>query len=134
LCKRLYLYSASVLASEYFDRSLDMDPDGLQALWVTGMKAYIEGNVEAGLVATRKFEKANIQDAEAWYHFASNYGLLGDRDGCIRTLDRAVDGGFFNYPDMLTDSFLDSVREDAEFKKILEQAKEKHMAFQKRFF
>jgi TolB-like protein len=121
-------------AIDYFDRSIDMDPDGLLALWITGMKAYIEGNIEAGLDAARKFENANIIDAEAWYHFAGNYGLLGDRDGCIRTLQRAVDGGFFNYPFMLSDSFLDSVRNDPEFQKILQKAKEKHLAFRKRFF
>jgi hypothetical protein len=98
------------------------------------MKAFIEGNIEEGIDAARKFEQANIADAEAWYHFAENYGLLGDRDGCIRALQRAVDGGFFNYPSMLTDSFLDSVREDPEFQRILEMAKAKHEAFKKRFF
>ena len=109
-------------AAEYFNRSLEMEPDGLQALWVTGMKAYIEGNIEVGLEATRLFEKANLADAEAWYHFAGNYGLLGDRDGCMRVLQRAVDGGFFNYPFMLIDFFLDSVRDDDEFQRILQEA------------
>ncbi len=121
-------------AVEYFDRVIAMEPDGLMALWVTGMKAFIEGNIEAGLDAARKFEQANITDVEAWYSFAGNYGLLGDKEGCIRTLQRAVDGGFFNYPVMLTDSFLDSVRDDPEFQRILEMAKAKHEAFKKRFF
>jgi len=121
-------------AVEYFNRCISMNPDGLQALWVTCMKAYIEGNIEAGLEAARLFELVNIVDAEAWYHFAGNYGLLGDRDGCVRTLQRAVDGGFFNYPFMLSDSFLDSVRDDEEFQMILQEAKEKHLSFQKKFF
>lgn len=121
-------------AVEYFDRCLSMNPDGLQALWVTGMKAYIEGNTEVGLEAARLFETANTFDTEAWYHFAGNYGLLGDKEGCIRAMQKAVDGGFFNYPFMLSDSFLDSVREDTEFQKILLKAKEKHLDFRKRFF
>jgi TolB-like protein/Flp pilus assembly protein TadD len=121
-------------AVEYFDRVIAMEPDGLLALWVTGMKAFIEGNIDKGLDAGRKFEQYNIADAEAWYHIAGNYGLLGDKEGCIRTLQRAVDGGFFNYPFMLTDSFLDSVRDDPEFQRILEMAKAKHEAFKKRFF
>ena len=111
-----------------------MNPDGLQALWITGMKASIEGNIEVGLEAARLFEKANLVDAEAWYHFAGNYGLLGDRDGCIRALKRAVDGGFFNYPFMLSDFFLDSVRDDEEFLMILQEAQEKHLSFHKNFF
>jgi TolB-like protein len=121
-------------AVEYFNRCISMNPDGLQALWVSCMKAYIEGNIDLGMEAARKFEKVNIVDAEAWYHFAGNYGLLGDKDGCVRALQRAVDGGFFNYPFMLKDSFLDSVREDAEFQKVLERAKKKHFAFRKKFF
>jgi len=121
-------------AVEYFNRCISMNPDGLQALWVTCMKAYIEGNIEEGLEAGRIFELVNIVDAESWYHFAGNYGLLGDRDGCVRALQRAVDGGFFNYPFMRNDSFLDSFREDEEFQMVLQEAREKHLSFQKKFF
>ncbi len=121
-------------AVEYINRCLSMDPDGLQALWVTGLKAYFEGNREVGLEAARQFEEVNVRDAEAWYHFAGNYALLGDRDGCIRALKRAVDGGFINYPFMLTDFFLDSVRGDEEFQMILQEAKEKHLAFRETVF
>jgi len=121
-------------AVEYFSRCIIMNPDGLQALFVTCMKAYIEGNIEEGLEAGRIFELVNIVDAESWYCFAGNYGLLGDRDGCVRALQRAVDGGFFNYPFMLNDSFLDSMREDEEFQMVLQEAREKHLSFQKKFF
>ena len=121
-------------AVEYFNRCINMNPDGLQALWVTCMKAYIEGNIDVGLEAARQFELVNIVDTEAWYHFAGNYGLLGDRDGCVRALQRAVDGGFFNYPFMLKDFFLDSMREDEEFLMVLQEAREKHESFQKSFF
>jgi len=130
----LFRQGKETAAVEYFNRSLKMNPGGLQALWVTGMKAYIEGNIEAGLKASRQFEEANLSDSEAWYHFAGNYGLLGDSEGCIRALHRAVDGGFFNYPFMLEDAFLDSVRDEPEFQEILQKAKEKHEAFRKRFF
>lgn len=121
-------------AAEYFDRVIDMEPEGLVALWISGIKSFIEGNNEEGLIAARKFEQFDIADAEAWFHFAENYALLGDKDGCVRALKRAVDGGFFNYPFMLTDSFLDSVRDDPEFQRILEMAKSKHEAFKKKLF
>ena len=35
---------------------------------------------------------------------------------------------------MLTDFFLDSVRDDPEFQRILEMAKVKHEAFKEKFF
>ena len=121
-------------ALEYLNRSIEMDPNGLSALWATGMKAYIEGDTCEGLDATRKIEEANIIDAEAWYHFSGNYGLLGDKDGCIRSLRRAIDGGFFNYPFMLNDFCFDSVRDSDEFQELLQQAKQKHLIFQRRYF
>jgi tetratricopeptide (TPR) repeat protein len=121
-------------AIEYFDRVIDMEPDGFDALWVTGMKASFEGDIQTGLDAARKFELANITDAEAWYSFAGIYGLLGNTEGCIRALQRAVNSGFFSYPFMLTDSFLDTMRDDPDIQHILEIAKVKHEAFKERFF
>ena len=121
-------------AVKYFNQVIAMEPDGLPALFASAGKAYIENNIEVGITISRTFEQYYIEDAEAWYYNAGNYGLLGDRDGCIRCLHRAVDGGFFNYPFMLNDICLDSMRDDPEFQIILEQAKKKHLAFQKRFF
>jgi TolB-like protein/Tfp pilus assembly protein PilF len=130
----LFRMGKKLEAVEYFNRCINMNPDGLQALWVTCMKASIEGNIDLGMEAARQFEKVSIIDPESWYHFAGNYGLLGDRDGCIRALQRTVDKGFYNYPFMLSDSFLDSFRDDEEFQKVLQEAREKHLAFRKNFF
>jgi hypothetical protein len=73
-------------------------------------------------------------DGEQWYHMANIHSLLRDRAGCVRALQRAVDGGFFNYPFMVRDPFLDSARGDARFQRIIAQAKVRHDAFMKRFF
>ncbi len=113
---------------------IENDAGGLQAIWSESLASYIEGDIDAGLQAVRRFEEANILDAEAWFQFAGHYGLLGDKEGSIRLLQRAVNGGFFNYPFLLTNPFFDSVREDVEFQRVLQQAKEKHLAFKKRFF
>jgi tetratricopeptide (TPR) repeat protein len=121
-------------ALEYLNRAIKLEPGKLAALTSTGVKAFIEGNLEEGIMAAQKFEEFNIADAEAWYFIAENYGLLGEKEGCLRCLQKAVDGGFFNYPLMSTDFYLDSVRDDPEFQKILEDAHRKHHAFNKRFF
>ena len=121
-------------AIKYFERVIELEPEGLSALMVAATKAYIEDEIEEGIAIASKFEQYDVEDAEAWYLNAGNYGLLGDRDGCIRCLQRAVDGGFFNYPLIQTDFFLDSVRDEPEFHKILESAKQKHNAFKKMFF
>lgn len=121
-------------ALEYFNQSIELDPGKLAALTSAGIKAYIEDNRQEGIQAAMKFEEYNLVDAEAWYFFAGNYGLLNDKEGCLRCLRRAVDGGFFNYPLMNRDFYLDSVREEEEFRTILEDARIKHLAFRERFF
>ena len=121
-------------ALEYLNDAIKLEPGKLAALTSIGVKAFIEGNLEEGIKAAQKFEEYNIADAEAWYFIAGNYGLLGDIEGCLRCLKRAVDGGFFNYPLMSTDFYLNSARDDPEFQTILAKAKKKHQAFKERFF
>ena len=121
-------------ATAHFKRVIAMEDEKLWDLVATLFQAVIDRNIKKGLQAGQKLEEANITDSEAWYYWAAHYGLLADTDGCVRCLRRAVDGGFFNYPFMISDPFLDSVRADPEIQKILEEAKEKHLAFKKKFF
>ena len=119
-------------AMEHLKRVFILEPGKLEANAASGVTSFISGNIEEGLSAARKFEEYNLADAEAWYFNAGNYGLLGDKKGCIRCLRRAVDGGFFNYPMMNTDFYLDTARNEPEFQEILEEAKQKHLNFKKK--
>jgi len=130
----LFMQGNQKQAVEYMDKAISLEPDGAMALIVNGIKASIKGNKKEGLAAMLKFEELNLADAEAWYFNSVYYGLLGDNESCIRCLQKAVDKGFFNYPCMVNDFFLDSLRDDPEFQEILEKAKEKHLAFKTRFF
>ena len=121
-------------ALEYFNETLEMEPQSSLGLWTTGMKAAIEGKHKQGVAAIRKIVQSGVLDSEQWYNWTNVYGLLGERSECIRELRKAVEGGFFNYPLMLTDSFLDSVRQEPEFQEVLALAKEKHRAFGKQSF
>ena len=72
------------------------------------MKPHIPGDREEGQWTLNEIEQVKMADGEQWYHMANIHALLGDRDGCVRARRNAVDGGFFNYPFMERDSFLDS--------------------------
>jgi len=121
-------------AGDYFHRAVTIDPKGLSGLFASALGAYVEGDTAKGLTAGRTFENADVVDGEAWYAQAGIYGLLGDKEGSLRCLDRAVDNGYFNYPFMLTDPFLNSVRDDPAFQNILKTAKIKHERFKKKYF
>jgi hypothetical protein len=115
-------------------RAIEKEPESSSGRWARAMKAALEGRREEGLAVLRKSNEAGMVDGEQRYHFANIHCLLGDGDGCLRGLQAAVNGGFFNYPFLLRDSFLDPVRSDPTFQRILAQAKAKHESFKGRFF
>jgi len=119
---------------KYIEQIIKIEPEGLSAVWAKGMKAVIEKNYSAGLEVIRKLEQTNPLDGEIRYMLGFFYALLGDTKACLRTLQIAIDGGFFSYPLMLNDSFLDPVRDDPDFQTVLLNAKKKHEAFKDKYF
>jgi hypothetical protein len=45
-----------------------------------------------------------------------------------------VESGFFSYPYLASDPLLNGLRNDPEFERILEAARQRHQAFKTRFF
>jgi tetratricopeptide (TPR) repeat protein len=121
-------------ALEYLERAIEREPESSSGQWARAMRAGLQGRREEGLAILRKSKEATMVDGEQRYHFANIHCLLGDQDGCLRGLQAAVNGGFFNYPFLLRDSFLDPVRNDRTFQRILAQARAKHESFKGRFF
>jgi hypothetical protein len=121
-------------ALEHLERAIEREPGSSSGQWARAMRAALPGRREEGLAVLRKSNEAGMVDGEQRYHFANIHCLLGDRDGCLGGLQAAVNGGFFNYPFLLRDSFLDPVRNDPTFQRILARAKAKHEAFERRFF
>jgi len=121
-------------SKKYFKEVIDIEPDHFFGLISQFYLAYFEENFEecSRILAIR--EKNDNNDAEPMYYNALEYALIGDKVSCNRNLRKAIDHGYFNYPSMLSDSDLDSMRDDPEFQEILLEAKSKHDAFKKRFF
>ena len=51
---------------------------------------------------------------------------------CKRAITKSIDKGYLSYPSMLGDSFLDSVRQDAQIQNLLTLANEKHEDLKKK--
>ncbi len=115
-----------------FKKLHQMDPGSLNDLWVITFISLIEGNKEEGILAARKFEEYNISDPEAWFFIGINYALLGDKTSAIRCLNRAVTNGYFNYPFLKNEPFLNSLRNEKEFIELLNLTKNKHLDFKKK--
>ncbi|MCK5572345.1 MAG: hypothetical protein KAJ12_06270, partial [Bacteroidetes bacterium] len=131
----LFLQGQGERAIEYFDRAVAMEPKGFIGLRHAAIRAFLKGENNEGLAAIHQLEEANPSDSDSehWYLIGNAYALLGDKEGCFRGLRKAIEGGFFNYPGLLNDPLLDSVRGDPEFQQLLAMAKGKHEAFKAKF-
>lgn len=121
-------------AVELYDRVIERNNEPYILNFCIAAKAFIEGDIETGLQATKRIEEANLGDSEGWYYLSTNYAILGDKSGSIRCLQKAVDKGYYNYPFMNADPQLELIRGTQEFNLILEKAKEKHLYFKNKFF
>jgi tetratricopeptide (TPR) repeat protein len=98
----------------------------LGRVFMISLRALLEGNREASLKASDEIMNGPFKDPEGEYYLARQLAFLNDIGRATHVLKRTVDGGYFCYPQMASDPWLDPVRGDAEFKRILERAQALH--------
>jgi hypothetical protein len=60
-----------------------------------------------------------------WYYLACAYSLNGDKRRALDALGKAVQKGFSNVQELERNPQLDAIREEAGFKKIVENVRQK---------
>ena len=98
----------------------------LGKVFMISLRALLEGNREASLKASDELMNGPFKDPEGKYYLARQLAFLNDIDRAAHVLKSTVDGGYFCYPQMASDPWLDPVRGDAEFKRILYRAQALH--------
>jgi TolB-like protein/lipoprotein NlpI len=63
------------------------------------------------------------RDLQGSYHMASFYSFLGQSNNALDWLENAINRGFYAYPLMEVDPFLDNIRGELGFKKLMERVK-----------
>jgi serine/threonine protein kinase/Tfp pilus assembly protein PilF len=101
-------------ALRYFNCAINIEPFSFSGIFSKAIMAYIEQKKVEGLKMAKELEQSDPWDSEGLYTLASIYGLFGEKKRCSLILRKAVEGGFFNYPFMLKDTFFDPVRDDPE--------------------
>jgi hypothetical protein len=81
-----------------------------------------------------KIKERGVGDPEAVYKVAQAYAVLQDKVAALRMLRSSVESGFFCYAYLMSDPLLNALRDDPEFGRILQTARERHEAFKTRFF
>jgi len=98
----------------------------LGQVFMISLRTLLEGNREASLKLSEELMQGAFKDPEGEYYLARQLAFLSDIGRANRLLKSAVDGGYFCYPQMASDPWLDPVRADAEFKRTLDRAQALH--------
>jgi TolB-like protein/tetratricopeptide (TPR) repeat protein len=101
-------------------------PERVGQVFMISLRTLLEGNREASLKASDERINWAFKDPEGEYYLARQLAYLSDAGRATRLLKRTVDGGYFCYPQMASDPWLDPIRGDTEFKRILHRAQVLH--------
>ena len=109
-------------------REVDSTPlPRLFRLYVQGLLGLFEGNRDRALHSLRTFsDETAMRDPCGWYYAGRALAYLGQAETAVTYLQRSVSGGFFCYPWLARDPWIDSVRHRADFRALLEEAEARH--------
>jgi serine/threonine protein kinase/tetratricopeptide (TPR) repeat protein len=101
-------------------------PWRLSKLYLTSMRALLEDKREESLEASAELRKATFRDPEGIFYLARQLAYLGEQEQALETLSKAIERGFFCYPAMVRDPWLDPLRSVPEFAALLRKAQQRH--------
>lgn len=81
-----------------------------------------------------EMEQRGVTDPESMYKVAQAFAALGDQAAALHALSHTIDGGFFCDTCFTRDPLLKGLRGQPEYGRLLSIARQRHDAFQARFF
>ena len=125
-------------ASFYFERAYELDAAAALSQIGKALKLGMDGKNRDALellVATEsKLEKDPFGDGEISYKMAQAYSVNGDNRRAVRWLAKSIAEGFFCYPYFTTDPLLERLRSEAQYLTLINQARDRHEQFSRKFF
>jgi serine/threonine-protein kinase len=101
-------------------------PWRLGKCFLTSLRAFLEGYREESLQACDEIRKSTFRDPEGIYYIARQFSYLGQGTEALEMLARAIEHGFFCYPTMVRDPWLDGLRARPEFTDLLRTSHQMH--------
>jgi eukaryotic-like serine/threonine-protein kinase len=93
-------------------------------LMMGAASAVLEGKREEAFETLREFTSRPF-DPEGLYFMARNFARLHDHESALDLLERTVQEGFFCFPILLRDPWLDPIRSERRFNAIVARARER---------
>jgi DNA-binding winged helix-turn-helix (wHTH) protein/tetratricopeptide (TPR) repeat protein len=94
--------------------------------FMAAARTLLEGHKAESIAAVRRIVDSDFRDPEALFYLGRHLAHLGETTPALELLERVVGGGFFCYPVMKSDPWLDPLRKKPEFAKLLKQAETQH--------
>jgi eukaryotic-like serine/threonine-protein kinase len=119
--RALYYHGEPVRAAEILEQVLEQHPqlDGIRPIYATFLSA-LGFSEEARAQLTDEVLKTADTDHDIAYWLASAYAMEGERDLALKWLRRAIELGNENRPWFERDKNWDSLRDDDEYKQIID--------------
>lgn len=116
-------------------KALDIDPESTLGKWCRPMLSHVNGEIWSDKMKQETLAiEETIEDPEAIYLWSLLNVMHQDYDGFLSLYEKAIDLGYYPYPAFLIDPLLDPMRDNIEFQRITQKAKQKHEAFKERHF
>ena len=94
--------------------------------FIVAGRALLEGDREESIAAVNRILASNFQDPEGLFYLSRHLAYLGEVGPALELFRRVVKGGYYCYPAMATDPWLDSLRKEPEFAKLLHESEIGH--------
>jgi len=92
-----------------------------------------EGKFEKAEEILKEIEQLSSSDPDRAYRIASCYSLINDKDSALKWLRISIDNGNENYSLLKNDPYLENLRKDNEFQKILKEIEKRWKIYKKEF-
>ena len=92
-----------------------------------------EGKFEKAEEILKEIEQSSTSDPDRAYRIASCYSLINDKASALKWLRISIDNGNENYTLLKNDPYLENLRKDSEFQKILKDIEKRWKNYKKEF-
>lgn len=89
-------------------------------------RTLIENDTAESIAAVKRILASDFQDPEGLFYLSRHLAHLNEAGPALQLLDRVVRGGFFCFPALAKDPWLDSLRTEPAFIGLLHQAEMQH--------
>src|SRR5712691_2150172 len=101
--------------------------------FITAARTLIEGDEAESGAAVGRIVASEFSDPEGLFYLTRHLARLNQVNSALELFERVVGGGFFCYPAMLSDPWLEPVRMRPRFARLLGKAEQQHQVAEREF-